>query len=168
MMHLIITVLAILLAALVAVGGINYFKTDVGNRLILTRELQSQRDAILAALASHRIANDGRLPHAGEIPSERLGGYLPRGVLPGTRATMAFQWRIAEGGALCVRNTQPIDDTAVDGVIAFARKESTAASTVVIASECVSSVPSSCEGPDDGLVTCDREDSRQIAVSFLP
>lgn len=110
MTHLIITVMAIILAALLAVGGISYFSTDIGFRVSVQQALRTQHDAILTAVSSYRTANNGFV----HSDIERLNGYLPDGripTLPG--GAEPFVWAIDKDGSsfrgLCLKRPEPED-----------------------------------------------------------
>lgn len=122
MMQLLITVMAIGLAALLAVGGINYFSTDIGVRVEVSQGLRSQHDAIAGAVSSYKTANNGFVP--GDI--KRLAGYLPNGKAPEFPiAGQPFKWKLHKSGStdlLCLfRDGGSPGRGAVEGIVSFAR-----------------------------------------------
>lgn len=93
MMQLVLTVMGIALAALLAVGGINYFSTDIGLRVEVSQGLRAQHDALAAAISNYGIANNGYVP----VAIERLKGFLPDGKVPEfPRLPKAFTWSISK------------------------------------------------------------------------
>lgn len=131
MMQLVLTVLAIGLAALLAVGGINYFSTDIGVRVEVAQGLRAQHDVMTAALTNYRLANNGYIP----MSVESLTGFLPDGKVPAFPKTpAAFTWSISKDSAgsrywLCLRAgpkvlpAEPVVPSRVarDGVASFVR-----------------------------------------------
>jgi hypothetical protein len=125
MMQLIITVMAIGLAALLAVGGVTYFSTDIGHRIAVQQALRSQHDAIVTAVSSYRTANNGFV----HPDVARLEKYLPEGRLPRIPGgEESFSWSIEKNNAtgqflgLCLnRESGAIDRGVAQGVASFAQ-----------------------------------------------
>jgi len=124
MMQLILTVLAIALAALLAVGGINYFSTDIGVRVEVAQGLRAQHDIMTAALTNYRLANNGYIPTS----VDSLTGFFPDGKVPTFPKTPdAFTWSISKDSAgsrywLCLRAGSVIPSrVAREGVASFVR-----------------------------------------------
>lgn len=123
MMQLILTVMGIGLAALLAVGGINYFSPDIGLRVEVAQALRTQYDAITSAAVSYRTANNGFVPRS----VDSLKGFLPNGKVPEfPRGLQPFEWTIdkpinGDVRGLCLtRTSQDVAKGALEGVISFA------------------------------------------------
>lgn len=125
MMQLIVTVLAIGLAALLAAGGINYFSTDIGVKVEVSQALKAQHDAIAGAISSYRMANNGFV----SSDLDRLKGFLPDGKIPAfPHGEEVFKWSIEKDAAtgqvigLCLtRSASTVSKGAAEGLIAFAK-----------------------------------------------
>lgn len=125
MTQLIITVMAIVLAAIFAVGGLTYFSTNIGVRVSVQHALRSQHGAILTAVSSYRTANNGYV----HPDIKRLHAYMPDGrmpVFPG--GGNPFVWSIEKDGngqflGLCLNRPEgeqsPLDNGVAQGVVAF-------------------------------------------------
>lgn len=103
MMQLVLTVMAIGLAALLVAGGINYFSTDIGVRVEVAQALRAQHDSISAAVSTYRSANNGFVHH----DIARLKPYLPGNEIPGfPRKNQPLSWSVLKNGdkyeALCL------------------------------------------------------------------
>jgi len=124
MMQLLLTVMAIGLAALLAVGGINYFSTDIGVRVEMSQALRAQHDAIAGAVSSYRTANNGFVPRS----VDTLKGYLPEGKVPEfPKGHKPFLWTIDKSPTgdvrgLCLTRTHgEASRGMLEGVISFAK-----------------------------------------------
>lgn len=123
MMQLVLTVLAIALAALLAVGGINYFSTDIGVRVEIAQSLRAQHDSLTAAVSNYRMANNGYIPTS----VDSLKGFLPDGKVPAfPKYKDSYSWSISKSADgkdywLCLTaNGTPLK-TANDGVASFVK-----------------------------------------------
>lgn len=123
MMQLVLTVLAIALAALLAVGGINYFSTDIGVRVEVAQSLRAQHDSLTAAVSNYRMANNGYIPTS----VDSLKGFLPDGKVPAfPKYKDAYSWSISKSADgkdywLCLTANDPSRKTANEGVVSFVR-----------------------------------------------
>lgn len=130
MMHLIITVMAIALAALLTVGGIHYFDGGSGTRILVSRSFETQLDAISIAVSAYKASNNGMTPptSAETVESDpRIKGFLPWGKLPPQpKAAEGFRWtRVDVGGkpSVCLSNPAPTDRYARDAAVRFASNQ---------------------------------------------
>lgn len=92
MAQLVMTVLAVALAALLMAGGVTYFSSDTGTRIETVNSLRAQHSAIMGALSSYRLANNGHVP--GSIGS--FSGYMPEGEVPAfPRGDGIVSWKMS-------------------------------------------------------------------------
>lgn len=96
MMHIIYAVIAIALTCLATFGGVSYMRAEAPTRVVSSRGLMGQYEAILTGIASYRNANNGIYPDS----LERFAGYLPNGTIPsfGTAAE-GYEWEIVQPNA---------------------------------------------------------------------
>jgi len=124
--QLVITVIGIALAALLVIGGANYIHGDLGTRIVVQRTLDTQRDAILTAVAAYRASNSGLEPAQGVIDEAHpIAGFLPEGRVPSFTSTMTgLRWNnLNSPTGLCLDYTgdTPVDDGVLNGILRFAR-----------------------------------------------
>lgn len=91
MMHIIYAVIAVALTVLVTFGGVSYMRADAPVRIITSRGLVGQYEAILLGVSAYRSENNGLTPKN----LESFSGYLPNGKVPSFGiASEGFDWTL--------------------------------------------------------------------------
>lgn len=91
MMHILYAVIAIALTCLVTFGGVNYMRADAPVRVVASRGLSGQYEALILGISAYRSVNNGITPK--DVAS--FSGFLPNGSVPsfGT-ASEGFEWTV--------------------------------------------------------------------------
>ncbi|MCV9963794.1 hypothetical protein OIU34_18110 [Pararhizobium sp. BT-229] len=111
MMHILYAVIAIALTCLVTFGGVNYMRADAPVRVVASRGLSGQYEALLLGISAYRNVNNGITPK--DVAS--FSGFLPNGSVPsfGT-ASEGFEWTVEKpegetGPVLCLKVDATLD-----------------------------------------------------------
>jgi hypothetical protein len=115
-------VLAILLAGLLAVGGISYVNQDTALRVEVSRTLDAHTDLLAGTVAVYKSANNGFFPNS----IERIHAFLPGGNMPVLPKSMrSFAWdtfkQPVQGICISGSNDDGLDSDVVAGVTNFAK-----------------------------------------------
>jgi hypothetical protein len=121
MMQILMVVMAIGLASLLVVGGINYMNADLGTRIKVTQGLMTQYESLNSGISSYRSANGGMAPGTvGRLSAYLVGGEVPRS--PVGTETLAWEMSKLDDGnrVLCLTgNTAELDSAVTSAVAAF-------------------------------------------------
>lgn len=126
MHQIIMVVLAIILAGLLAVGGISYINQDTALRVEVSRGLEAHADLLVGTLAVYKSANNGFFPSN----INRINSYLPGGSIPALPKSMSdFAWTTIKSNSVrgvCISgyNGAGLDSDVVAGVTTFAKMRS--------------------------------------------
>jgi hypothetical protein len=131
MMSLIIVVLAIVLSAILIVGGANYLDVGGVSKIIAGSGFRTGKDTLLVAVSSFKMTHNGQLPSKADFFND-ISKYVARGEFSPRMPPGAddFKWFAAElpdgRAAICLENktkTTAINAVVLDNVISFAKRE---------------------------------------------
>ena len=135
MSQILYVVMAISLASLLTFGGISYFNSDTSTRLIVSRGLISQYEAITSGISSYRLANNGLLPES----IDQFKGYMHQGEVPsfGEKSDI-YSWTVGtlSGNSIACVSIPSDKSLAVSSALAFAQDAKSKKANPIVGESC--------------------------------
>ncbi|MTH94892.1 hypothetical protein [Roseibium sp. RKSG952] len=150
MYQTIMVVLAILLAGLLAVGGINYINQDTALRIEVSKTLEAHADLLVGTVSIYKSTNNGFFPNS----IKRINTLLPDGNIPALPKSMSdFSWTTVKTGGtrgICISgyNSEGLDSDVAAGVTTFAKMRALDLPGSVLYSDACGQVGFSTSEPD--------------------